>query len=407
MSGLAVYVHIPFCTVKCGYCDFNAYAGLDSLKDAYAAAVCDEIVGWRDVAAGREITSIFFGGGTPGEMEPEAVGAMVAAVRMIGPLAEDAEVTLEANPATLLAERMADFRAAGVTRLSLGVQSFLGDELKFLDRLHSPEAAAACVKAARRARFDSASIDLIYGLPGQTGPEWAQSLRQALALEPDHISCYSLTVEEGTVLAARVERGEVPAPDPDIVAAMYESACEALHLAGYEHYEISNWARRGHRSRHNVCYWTEGDYLGTGAGAHGYLAGTRYENVAHPAAYIQAIGERQRAIAKAYRPNRAMRMGDWLEARLRMLEGFEVADFESAFEASLTGCVGDSLAWMIEAGVLENVDGVLRLAERGLLLHSEVVAEFMVEIARRIGEPVAEAATASWAKEFEGAGSGR
>ncbi len=187
------------------------------------------------------------------------------------------------------------------------------------------------------------------------------------------------------MLATRVASGELPAPDPDIAAAMYEFVSEGMELAGYEHYEISNWAKPGHRSRHNTCYWTESDYLGIGAGAHGYLDGIRYENVAHPARYIEAIAESSRAVSNAYCPNDTMRAADWLEARLRMLDGFIESDFEATFARPLREVAGTAIAWLTETGVLETDDGRIRLTERGLLLHSEVITECMVEIERHIG----------------------
>src|SRR5690606_5329592 len=222
---LSVYVHIPFCTIKCGYCDFNAYAGMHGLMPSYRDAVVRETAGWADVLAEHEVVTIGFGGGTPGEMPADHIGDITAAIRgHAGAWREGEEVTLEANPGTTGFEHLLALREAGVTRLSLGVQSFDADELRFLDRIHSPEATEASLRLAREAGFESVSLDLMYGLPGQELARWQQNLRHAIALEPDHISIYALTVEDGTPLAFRVERGEVTPLDPDTVAEMYDLA---------------------------------------------------------------------------------------------------------------------------------------------------------------------------------------
>ena len=388
MRPLAVYVHIPFCTVKCGYCDFNAYAGLDPLKGAYHAALLAEIAGWADVLAGRSIASVSFGGGTPGESPAEDIGAVVAMVARFGLLTPDAEVSLEANPGTTTLPYLQGLRAAGLNRISFGAQSFDPAELRFLDRIHSPEATAASVALARAAGFRNVSLDLIYGLPDQAPASWEASLRAAIALQPDHISCYALTVEEGTPLARDVAAGRVQPLDGDEVATMYECAVRLLADAGFEQYEISNWARPGHESRHNRTYWTDGEYLGLGAGAHGYLGGVRYENIAHPRTYIEAVtrqgpqiaGAVRPKVAEAYMPSRRIAMFDWLETAFRLLDGFELAAFEARFGVSVAEVAGPALDRCREAGLVEYAGDRVRLTRRGLLLHSEVLATILAEL---------------------------
>jgi len=382
---IAVYVHIPFCTIKCGYCDFNAYAGMDSLKFRYAAAVVREVRLSAELFEGREVASIAFGGGTPGEMAPEALRAIIEAVRSVAPVRGDTEVSLEANPGTTGGEALAALRAAGVNRVSFGAQSFEADELRFLDRIHSPEATAAAVDLARRAGMPSVGLDLIYGLPGQTVDGWQRTLEAALALPVDHLSCYALTVEDGTALARRVEAGDVTMPEPDLVADLYELASDVLGAAGFDQYEISNWARPGHQSRHNRTYWTDGEYLAFGAGAHGYLAGERYENIAHPRAYIEAVeaGTGQcPAVASRYTPGGATAMSDWFAARTRLLEGFDPAEFARRFGVTLEAAAGPVLAECAGAGVLE-LSPRVRLTRRGRLLHGEVAARFLAHVAFR------------------------
>lgn len=383
MRPIAVYVHIPFCTVKCGYCDFNAYAGMDNLKDAYGAALVAEVHANAPLLSGRTVASIGFGGGTPSEVAADHVAGVVAAIREHARLEPAAEVTLEANPGTLDRPELEALREAGVTRLSIGAQSFHADELRFLDRIHSPEATAAAVELARRSGFESIGLDLIYGLPGQSSEAWAASLDAAIRLDPDHISIYALTVEEGTPLARRVRKGEVIPLDPDAVADLYDAATDRLAAAGYLQYELSNWARPGHHSRHNLVYWTDGDYLAIGAGAHGYLGGERYENVAHPRAYIDAIEQRAPTPypgrESSYRPDAATAMADWFSLRLRLLEGFDEPEFEARFGVPLRKAGGVVLDDCVSAGVLELAPRV-RLTRAGRLLHGEVSARFLAHL---------------------------
>jgi oxygen-independent coproporphyrinogen-3 oxidase len=386
---LAVYIHIPFCTVKCGYCDFNAYAGMDALKGAYAGALVSEIASWSELLAAWPVGSVSFGGGTPGEFPADAIAIVLDAIRGAARIEPGAEVSLEANPGTLTAAYLAGLRRAGVTRLSIGVQSFDADELRFLDRIHSPEAAAEAVTLARDAGFESVSLDLIYGLPGQAESSWTATLEQAMSLGPDHVSCYALTVEEGTPLALRVAQGGVPAPDPDVAAAMFEYARGRLEAAGYRHYELSNWARPGHESRHNLVYWMGGDYLGIGAGAHGFVGGWRYENTAHPRAYIAAVEAARRehpspltgtAIAAAVQPPHTTAIFDWLETHLRLVDGFAADEFEPAFGIALWSAAGPALRDCIDLGLLGREGDRLWLTPRGQLLHSEVCARLLIAL---------------------------
>jgi len=390
VSNLAVYVHIPFCTYKCGYCDFNAYAGLDALKLSYGEALVREVRASAPLFAGRTVSSIGFGGGTPSEVPPEQIAAVIAAVKAEARLEPGAEVTLEANPGTSSAEALGALRVAGVTRLSLGAQSFSAEALRFLDRIHSPEANAAAVELARAAGFASVGLDLIYGLPGQSPADWEATLSSAVGLRPDHLSAYALTVEDGTPLARKVSRSQVTMPDEDVVADLYELASDRLNEAGFEQYELSNWANPGHQSRHNRTYWTDGDYLGIGAGAHGYLAGERYENIAHPRDYIAAVGAASRsplpAASRRYRPERPLAMSDWLSLRLRLLEGFEPSGFAAKFGCDLFDVAGPVLRECEEAGILALTPRV-RLTTRGRLLHGEVSARLLAHLQSTAAEP--------------------
>ena len=381
---LSVYVHIPFCTVKCGYCDFNAYAGLESLHESYRDAIVAELRACAPALDGYTVGTIAFGGGTPGEVPAGDIATIIAAVRDAAAVEEGAEISLEANPGTTDACGLAALHRAGVTRISFGAQSFDAEQLRFLDRIHSPEAIGATVRLARAAGFESINLDLIYGLPGQDLASWQHTLEQAVALGTDHLSCYALTVEDGTPLARRVEREEVIPAAPDTVADHYELATSLLAAAGFRQYEISNWARPGHQSRHNRVYWTDGDYLGVGAGAHGYMAGERYENAAHPRVYIEKVraaapGNTRPAMVNAYRPDDATAMFDWLTLRLRLLEGFDPAEFERRFGRSIDSVAGPVFDDCEAAGVILR-DGLIRLTPRGRLLHGELSVRLLAHL---------------------------
>lgn len=386
MRPIAVYVHIPFCTIKCGYCDFNAYAGMDALQPRYREAVLRDIASWADVFAGREVSTIGFGGGTPGEVPAAHIASIVAAIAAQAPLAPGGEVTLEANPGTTTLAKLRDLRAGGVTRISFGAQSFDAAELRFLDRIHSPEATEASLRLAREAGFEHTNLDLIYALPGQTMAAWERTLRHAIDLAPGHISAYALTVEEGTPLARRVAKGEVVPCDADLAAEMYDRTGDLLEAAGYHQYELSNWALPGHESRHNAAYWTDTEYIGIGAGAHGYVAGERFENIAHPRAYIAAFeaphgpGERP-GVVNRYTPDPTTAIFDYLTMRLRLIDGFDARDFEAKFGVPLDDAAGPPLRECTEAGVLD-VGERVRLTRAGRQLHSEVVARVLAYLRR-------------------------
>src|SRR3990170_5784166 len=267
---LSLYIHIPFCTLKCAYCDFNSYAGLKELVRPYVDALIAEITLWAEFARGRPVATVFFGGGTPSLLPLPEVERVTSALRERFELQAGAEVTLEANPGTVDLAYLRSLLALGVNRLSLGVQSFHDDELAALDRIHSAAEAKEAYRWALEAGFHRLNLDLIYGLPEQPMARWQATLEQAIELGPDHLSLYALTVEEGTKLAYDIDHGRLPGPDPDAQAAMYEWSLERLARAGYQQYEISNWSRPGQECRHNLTYWRNGEWLGLGAGAHSH-----------------------------------------------------------------------------------------------------------------------------------------
>ncbi len=290
------YVHVPFCVTRCGYCDFNTYTAAElgggASRDSYPGQAAAEIRLARRVlgAADVPVASVFIGGGTPTVLPPERLGEILRVIDGEFGLAPGAEVTVEANPETVTERDLVRLRAHGVSRMSFGMQSAQPHVLAVLDRVHEPGRPARCVGWARAAGFEHVSLDLIYGTPGETDADWRRSLTGALAAGPDHISAYALIVEEGTRLAARVRRGELPAPDDDAMADRYLIAEETFTASGLSWYEVSNWAASGPaRCAHNMLYWTGGDWWGVGPGAHSHVGGTRWWNVKHPSAYAGRI----------------------------------------------------------------------------------------------------------------------
>ncbi|MCC6497388.1 MAG: coproporphyrinogen III oxidase [Propionibacteriaceae bacterium] len=293
---LSLYVHVPFCAVRCGYCDFNTYTAAElgaapgSSQDAYLAAARAELDLARRVLPGApRLQSVFFGGGTPTMLPAAELAGLLGAVRERFPLATGAEVTTEANPESVDRGYLDTLVAAGFNRLSLGMQSARPGVLAVLDRRHTPGRVQQVVGWAREAGFDSVSLDLIYGSPTETLADWDASLAAAIALQPDHVSAYSLIVEPGTRLAARIGRGELPGIDEDAQADCYQLAESVLVAAGYTAYEVSNWSRPGHESRHNLAYWLGHDWWGIGPGAHSHVNGVRWWNLRHPRAYSSRL----------------------------------------------------------------------------------------------------------------------
>jgi putative oxygen-independent coproporphyrinogen III oxidase len=346
-----IYVHVPFCLTRCGYCDFNTYTaaelGPGVSRDSYAGLAIEEIRLARKVlgAADMPVRTVFFGGGTPTLLPPAQLGAILHAVDAEFGLAAGAEVTAEANPETVTEQTLAALRAAGFTRMSFGMQSSAPHVLSVLDRVHEPGRPESCVAWARAAGFTRVSLDLIYGTPGESDDDWAQSVAAALAAGPDHVSAYALIVEDGTRLAARIRRGELPAPDDDAMADRYLAADDLLGSAGLRWYEISNWAAGDAAAcRHNQLYWTGGDWWGVGPGAHSHLGGTRWWNVRHPAGYAArlAAGTSPGQAREILTPGERRTERIMLQARLA--SGCPLAELDQAGMSAAAAAVGDGLA---------------------------------------------------------------
>ena len=372
-----IYVHVPFCRARCGYCDFNTYTatelGPGASRDSYPGLAVAEVRLARRVlgATSLPVTSVFFGGGTPTLLPPAALAEILRAIDGEFGLARDAEVTVEANPETVDQRALAALRAGGMTRISLGMQSAVPHVLAVLDRVHEPGRPVKCAQWARAAGFGHVSLDLIYGTPGESDADWRESLAAALAAGPDHISAYALIVEEGTALAARIRRGEVAPPDDDAMADRYLIAEEVLSAHGMSWYEISNWAASdAARCQHNLLYWTGGDWWGIGPGAHSHVGGTRWWNVRHPAAYAARIAAgRSPAQAREILAERERRLERVL-LLTRLAGGCPLAELEPAGRAAAAGAVAAGLA--AEA---EYASGQVVLTRQGRLLADAVVRD--------------------------------
>lgn len=385
-----LYIHIPYCQAKCPYCDFNSYAVPMRPEDQYVAAICGELRHCAQTSpwSGNEVATVFLGGGTPSLFAPDSIRRILACIFDLWQVEQrgSLEVTLEANPGTVTLEKLRAFGLAGVNRLSFGVQSFQPHHLRRLGRIHDAEAAVACVAMAHRAGFRNVGIDLIFALPEQTLEEWHRDLGRACELHPDHVSAYSLTYEEGTPFHELRAQDVLHQLPEDTEVEMFIRTQEVLAAAGYEQYEISNYATPGNRCRHNLTYWRGGDYLGVGAGAHSYARnpgaidggsfGMRWSNEKNPTTYIDAI-ERQgqaRVFIEDIDARRAR--GEFVFLGLRCLEGFNAADFQERFGADVTALFPHATG-LCEDDLLQHVNDRWRLTPRGLLLADSVFATFL------------------------------
>jgi putative oxygen-independent coproporphyrinogen III oxidase len=389
---LGIYVHVPFCSAICNYCNFNRGLFDASLKQRYIDALLIEIREAGLKACATEETSttvsvaqpvraagdtIYFGGGTPSLLEPEDVARIVGACEQSFDIARDREVTLEANPETVTTSRLRAFREAGVNRVSFGVQSFREDELRRLSRLHTADRARAALAEARDAGFDNVSLDLMMWLPEQRVDQWLESVDAAIALAPEHLSLYLLEVYPNAPLKDDMARARwSQAPDED-AATMYEAAMERLESGGYEQYEISNVARPGRRSRHNIKYWSDGEWIGFGSGAHSTRAGVRSKNVSSTEEYVQRIQTGQLTAVDVRRMTPDEQLGDALFTGLRLNDGIDLEAIGRRYGVDIWARFGADLAPFLEAGCLSHEGPRLRLTRKGMLLANDVMAVFV------------------------------
>ena len=374
----SLYLHIPFCLAKCSYCDFGSYPGLGDLYAPYVEVLCSEIRHTGAEWGHPTLQTLYIGGGTPTVLPTPLLLQLLAAVGQGFRLAPGAEVTIEANPGTVTLDSLAALCAAGINRLSYGVQSFQPAFLRLLGRIHSAEQAAEAVAQARAAGIDNLSLDLIYGLPGQALADWQADLDSALALAPDHLSLYALTLEPGTPLTGRVACGELPHPDDELAAEMYERAEALLAQAGYDHYELSNWARHpGLRARHNLAYWHNEPYAGCGAAAHSWLGGRRLANVRHPREYVARMERGESPVCEDEWIPPELEQAETIILGLRLTEGVSRAAFCARFGADPVALHPAPIAESCELGLLEVDEAAIRLTPRGRLLGNQVFMHFL------------------------------
>jgi putative oxygen-independent coproporphyrinogen III oxidase len=373
-----IYIHVPFCATRCGYCDFNTYTpaelgGANSCADETST----EFERWLEamraelgLAASRlgsppHVDTVFVGGGTPSLLGGSGLGAVLDAVRAHFTLAGDAEVTTEANPESTSPQLFDELRTAGFTRVSLGMQSVAQHVLAVLDRVHSPGRALDAAREARGAGFDHVNLDLIYGTPGESDDDLRRSVDAAIGAGVDHVSGYALVVEDGTALARRVRRGEIAAPDDDVLAQRYELLDAHLSAAGFDWYEVSNWSRPGGECRHNLGYWNGGEWWGAGPGAHGYVGATRWWNVKHPNAYAQSLADGLLPVADFERLDAATQHVEDVMLRLRLRDGLPLAVLSDGERARAETAIDDGLVALAADRLL--------LTDRGRLLADAVV----------------------------------
>lgn len=376
-NSLAIYVHWPFCLAKCPYCDFNSHVANSFEHQTWVEAYCKEIEHFRDVIKGKFITSIFFGGGTPSLMSPLAVNTVINKIARIAMVGPGTEITLEANPTSFEVEKFEDFRACGVTRVSIGVQSLRDKDLKNLGRGHS---AAEAIKAVKDAKsiFEKLSFDLIYARSGQTLKDWQAELKEALSLGADHISLYQLTIEKGTPFYKLHKDGDLVLPDDSLAADMYEWTKNHMARKGYRRYEISNYAKKNHECRHNLSYWRYNSYLGIGPGAHSRIInikGVTALMMRHaPQQYLEAVAQNGHAIQSQQFLSRSEITQEFLMMGLRLRDGVTASDFKILTNLNLDNVLQSEIVdSYIEHELLYYNKKKLRLSKKGLLMHSYIV----------------------------------
>jgi oxygen-independent coproporphyrinogen III oxidase len=398
----SLYLHIPFCTHRCAYCDFNTYAGQEPLIPAYVDALCREIefVGERVSSNQQQVHTIFFGGGTPSLLSPAQFESIFNSIRNNFSLTENAEITTEANPGTVSYKNLLELRRIGINRISFGVQSANMEELRMLERIHNFFDVIEAVASARKAGFENLNLDLIYGLPEQTLQTWQTTVKRVLDLYPEHISAYALTLEHGTPFGRWASKGLLPLPDPDLAAEMYEWLSEILEANGYVQYEISNWSKPHYECRHNLQYWRGLPYLAFGAGAHGYANGYRYSNALRIKTYIDRIVNDRKVPSGDPFPDSQVPplpfpltpvtvnhhiqtlqddMSEFMMTGLRLTqEGISKEEFQARFDQPMREVYGKEINELLKLGLIENGSGErIRITKRGRLLGNQVFMRFV------------------------------
>ncbi len=375
---LELYIHIPFCVKKCAYCDFLSGPASDEMVERYVEAVIKEIKSYG--INNYIVTTIFFGGGTPSILKGEQMNRIMCAVREVFEISVTAELSMEANPGTVTEEKLTAFRDAGINRLSFGLQSVNNKELRLLGRIHTYEEFLESYQIARKCGFDNINIDLISAIPRQTVESWERSVRQIVALQPEHISAYSLIIEEGTPFAklyGEGSKGEKELPSEEDERLMYQRTEEILENAGYHRYEISNYAKEGQECRHNLGYWERKNYLGLGLGASSLMDHVRFKNTEDMGRYLEYADCPELLREDVEELSRVEQMEETIFLGLRKMRGISIREFEAAFGKTLEECYGENIFYMEKEGLLERENGYLRLAKKGIDVSNYVFAKIL------------------------------
>lgn len=377
MNLISIYIHFPFCVSKCTYCSFNSYAGLGHLYEAYVEGLCREMALVRESEGRLQVATVYLGGGTPTLLSVDLLAGILQTCREVFLLRDGVEISIEANPGTVDADYLSALKGLGVSRLSLGAQSFCDEMLTLLGRVHTAGETRETYRLARRAGIENINLDLIYSLPTQTLAQWQADLLEAITLRPEHLSLYCLSIEEGTPVTSMISAGRLPCPDPDLAAAMYSWAEESLYRAGYEHYEISNWARTGYECQHNITYWRNRPYLGFGAGAHSFYDNSRHHTVLSPEEYIGLMLTGHSPVAGREEIDGSLEMSETMIMGLRLCQGISFREFEERFHCSLVAAYGDQISELVGQGLLDVNGRGVRLTGRGRLVGNEVFERFL------------------------------
>ena len=375
---LGLYIHIPYCIHKCGYCDFNSHPIKKDEMDHYIDALVVEMKHYAKIYTNTNIIkTIFLGGGTPTTLNPFQLERILKECVNEFTIASNAEITIEANPATVGIELMKSIRTMGYNRISIGVQSFDKAELKLLDRAHGPKEIHSTVDCARKAGFDNLSLDLMFAVPNQSLSSWENNLNKALEKNPEHLSTYNLTIEQGTAFSKLQSNGKLIMPDDDHQLELYKKTIERLTKKGFHHYEISNFARRGKECKHNITYWENKNTLGLGAGASSYMNGTRFKNINLPAHYIRQVKEKKIAVEHSETLELRQAMGETIMLGLRLLQGISIHQFEKRFQISFINLFRNIISALKEKELVIIEKDYLRLSQKGLFWADSVTLEFI------------------------------
>jgi oxygen-independent coproporphyrinogen-3 oxidase len=377
LKEIGLYIHIPFCKSKCFYCDFNSFSRKEDLISPYFEALKAEIDYYGDSLRDHCIKTIFIGGGTPSYVEVKYICRLMEACRRTFNIKEDAEISIEANPGTLDAEKLLLYKSKGINRLSLGLQASQDYLLREMGRIHSRTDFLHGFSLARKAGFDNINVDIIFGLPGQTLDEWSQTVLDVVKSGAEHISCYSLKIEDETIFGRRLQNGTLTPADDELDRSMYYFAIEKLTESGFIHYEISNFAKPGYECRHNLIYWKAEEYLGIGAGAHSHLRGVRFNNIYSIDEYISAVSKGKTPKENQQIIGKNEKMAEFMILALRLVAGIDTKEFKERFGLNIFNVFGRQLEKLNKKQLIELEGGTIRLTPSGLDLANQVFMEFI------------------------------